>query len=57
MTTTTRRPARAEPVTCPSCTTHFADVTGFDAHRERGRCIDPASARLVWDAARGWRRT
>jgi hypothetical protein len=32
---------------CPTCHATFGGVTGFDAHRRRGECVDPASKGYV----------
>ena len=32
---------------CPTCHATFGGVTGFDAHRKAGACIDPAARGYV----------
>ena len=32
---------------CPTCHTTFGGITGFDAHRKGGLCLDPAAKGYV----------
>jgi len=41
---------------CGACHRTFSSVTGFDAHRLRGVCVDPAGRGLVIDVHGIWRK-
>lgn len=43
-TCTAPTPAQAH---CPTCHATFGGITGFDAHRKGGLCIDPATKGYV----------
>lgn len=43
---TCRRPSPAQ-AHCATCHRTFGGVTGFDAHRREGQCIDPAKAGYI----------
>lgn len=49
-----KRPTPAQ-AHCSVCHLTFGGVTGFDAHRRDGRCLDPAQLGYV-ESAGVWRR-
>lgn len=41
---------------CSGCGRYFGGVSGFEAHRVRFQCVDPASVGLTLDARGYWRK-
>jgi hypothetical protein len=51
-----RRPSPTQAHCGSGCHRTFGSVSGFDAHRRGGRCVDPASLPMHLDPGGIWRR-